>query len=254
MASDEEEIRRQIQQIREHSDTISSLYYELESAISDLQSNMQELAENRTANQVTLKPAYTGTAETGNGYKAEYTVSITDWIRASEEDALQLAWENSGGKDTVPSMDNFHEHTNDGFSTQNAAVAFGTISFRNITEGYDITESNPIAFTVPLQTDKDVTSGKMGYVKLYIGYTEPKYIDLWEYPSISCLMKRNTWGPVVLMFVFPDAFTPNNPQGHPGLDGYKIYFENGYYTGDKCVSISYPAGSDNINTDNENDG
>lgn len=240
--SDEEEIQQQIQQIREHCDTVRSLYYDLESAMSDFELCKQELEENKQSVQVTLEPAYTGIAETANGYKSEYNVSVTDWIRASDADTLQLAWENAGGKDSVPSIDNFHESTNDGFSTENAAIAFGTISFHNITEGFDITESNPISFTVPLLQNKDMPGGFVN-AKAYIGYTDPKYVrmDNHSYNSyINPYMKSNTWGPVVLMFVFPNAFTPNNPYGHPELDGFKVHFDNAYSESENYISISFP--------------
>lgn len=251
-ASDEEEIRQQIQKIQEQNDTIRSICYDLENAISYLEQCQQELTEYKKSIQVIPEQAYTGIAETANGYKAEYTVYVTNWIRASDTDTLQVAWENAGGKDTVPSIDNFHESTNDGFSTENAAIAFGKVSFRNVTDGFDITESNPISFTVPLLQSKDMPGGYVN-AKAYIGYKEPKYVrmDNHSYNSyINPYMKSNTWGPVVLMFVFPNAFTPNNPNGHPELDGFKIHFDNAYSDSEKYISISLPSDSELMNSDN----
>ena len=184
-----------------------------------------------------LDNTYTGTAETEAGYKAEFTMSVTNWLRASDTEMLQYVWEKVGGKDAVPAVSNFHKYANDGFTNENAAVAFGTVFFRNITEGYDFTEDNPVSFNLLLASEEyDDVKGYVEYsTKSTYFSTNPN--DYYKSP-ITPLMTYNSWGPVPVMFVFPNAFTPNNPDGAPRLNDFKINIR--YSHGEGSISINLP--------------
>ncbi|MDE6981461.1 MAG: hypothetical protein K2P60_08700 [Lachnospiraceae bacterium] len=172
-----------------------------------------------------LENICTGISYAGNCYKAEYTISTTNWIRASDPETLQNIWESIGGKEDLPDISNFHELSNDGFTNENAAVAFGTISFRNVTDGFGFTESNPRAFLCTLDAWDIYHHGH--YVEGYIEYSSNhKYLNLWNVTMeslVSAKMSRNSWGPVPFMLVCSNVFTPDNPDGDESLNDYKIH-------------------------------
>ena len=110
------------------------------------------------------------------------------------------------------SVSRFHASTNDGFSEANAAIAFGTVAFRNTTEGFNFTEENPISFTVPLSVAIDQKYG-INSPQIYIQYSEPNTLSFKDSVSFVPLMKKNNWGPVPFMLIVPNAFNPNDPEG-----------------------------------------
>ena len=200
------EIQALAQAVREETDYLRELE-------SNIRYDMELLASDREARALqglTAQPVLTGTAETANGYKAEYTISVTRWFQASDAETLQSAWEGVGGKDGYPAVSRFHASTNDGFSEANAAIAFGTVAFRNTTEGFNFTEENPISFTVPLSVAIDQKYG-INSPQIYIQYSEPKTLSFKDSVSFVPLMKKNNWGPVPFMLIVPNAFNPNDP-------------------------------------------
>lgn len=186
---------------------------------------LDEMQETEVAVTYELENICTGISDAGNGYKAEYTISTTNWIRASDPETLQNIWESIGGKEDLPDISNFHELSNDGFTNENAAVAFGTISFRNVTDGFDFTESNPRTFLCTLDAWDIYHHGH--YVEGYIEYSsDHKYLNLWNVTMeslVSAKMSRNSWGPVPFMLVCSNVFTPDNPDGDESLNDYKIH-------------------------------
>lgn len=223
MKSEAEEIQVQARTIAQQADDIYSLYYDIDSAISSVQTSKQDLIEAKRIENLTSSETCVGTVSTETGYEAEYTISMMNWIKASDTETLQLAWERvSTDSGAMPTISQFHSWDNDGFTEANAAIAFGTISFRNITQGFDITQESPVSFGVTLTTSLD-TYGRSGS-KIYIGTTTPQILgfNASPYPGIAPIMKSNTWGPVVLMIVRPNVFTPNDPDGAE-LDDFELY-------------------------------
>lgn len=231
MESEPEMIWDQVQSITEQTDMIRDFIYEIDSAILTIQSSQQELIKIQRMEAVSAKQAYVGTSTTVNGYKAEFTIALTHWIKASDAESLQLAWEGVGGTGSVPSISQFQTLPNDGFTEANAAIAFGNISFKNTTEGFDFSESNPVTFQVNFRIDTDVIYKTFSSPKLYVKYSNSTRIFKFtsEYPNISPEMKSNTWGPVPFMIICPNAFTPDYPDGISILDNFKIYFNYGGY-------------------------
>lgn len=242
MESDAEKIQIQAEAIREKTNTIRNLIYEIDDAILAIQNSQQELIEIQRMERVSAEVAYVGTAQTINGYKAEYTISLTHWIRASDTESLQLAWEGVGGTDSVPSISQFHKYTNDGFTEASAVIAFGNMSFKNITEGFDITADNPVSFVVNVSIENKFHPTLQP--QLYVKYASSSNTFRWAgyggvYPNISPLMTSNAWGPVPFMIVLPNAFTPNDPNGVPQLDNFRISFSaTSAFIEWECVSIT----------------
>ena len=231
MESEPEMIWDQVQTIIEQTDTFWNFISEIDDTILAIQNSQQELIDIQRREAVSAKQAYVGTSTTVNGYKAEFTIALTHWIKASDAESLQLAWEVVGGTGSVPSISQFQTLPNDGFTEANAAIAFGNISFKNTTEGFDFSESNPVTFQVNFRIDTDVIYKTFSSPKLYVKYSNSTRIFKFtsEYPNISPEMKSNTWGPVPFMIICPNAFTPDYPDGISILDNFKIYFNYGGY-------------------------
>lgn len=225
MGSGIEKVREQAQAIQEQANNAFTLCDSLDSAMSYVAASQQSLKDQKLRDSVAAKEVYTGKTSTANGYEAEYKVSVTGWIKASDSDSLQLAWEGVAKEgDVMPSLSQFHNTTNDGFTEANAAVAFGQISFRNITQGFDITEESPVTFGLALSTSFGKYSTNTP--KIYFNYSNgPKTYSFNDYPAMSPLMKSNAWGPVVFMIVCPNVITPNDPTGD-ALNDFELYFNN----------------------------
>lgn len=236
MKPEAEEVRLQAQDIQNQADDIWSIYHDMEFAIDSVKTSQQDLLDNKRRESVSLGEEYVGHVTNQNGYTAEYTVSTTGWIKASDAELLQLAWENVAGDGSmVPSISQFHSKTNDGFTEANAAVSFGKISFRNATEGFDITKDSPVSFALTAGTSYENyqkwQNGVISYLpKMYVKFTQPKTIDFGSIiasRSISPLMESNTWGPAAFMLVYPNAITPNDPKG-TSLNDFPLVFSTVY--------------------------
>lgn len=189
------------------------LYSKLDSIIADSHKDME------TSNiTYALDNTYTGILSAGSGYKAECTISMTNWLRAADQGLLQHMWENVGGKNSVPDTESFNPYSGNEFTASRCAVAFGTIVLRNVTEGFDFTESEPMSFSVGFDAGYDAV---IGYADFSSG---GKYFNMGDSVGryIAPKMVGNTWGPLPLMFVFPNAFTPDDPNGKSSLDNYEI--------------------------------
>lgn len=246
MKSEAEEVQLQAQEIQNQADDIWSIYHDMEYAIESVKTSQQDLLDNKRRESVGLGEQYVGHITNQNGYTAEYTVSTTDWIKASNAESLQLAWENvTGDGSVVPSISQFHSKANDGFTEANAAVAFGRLSFRNTTQGFDITKESPVTFTLTPGTSYENyqkwQNGVISYLpKMYVKFTQPKTIDFGSNianRSISPLMENNKWGPVAFMLIYPNAITPNDPEG-TSLNNFPLIFATAYYDHNEGVGIA----------------
>lgn len=231
MTSTAEEIQTQTREILEQANALQNLASEINNAVAAVEDSQQQLTDAKRMEGVTAKEACIGTVSTSTGYRAEYVVSVTHWIRASDTESLQLAWKGVGGTDGVPSISQFHSSTNDGYTETNAAVAFGSISFRNVTEGFDITQDNPVSFSVIVGVDNlmDICAKTNGYgPAIYIKYDNPKtFTFLRDLTKIAPLMTSNSWGPAPFMVVCPNAYTPNDPNGISELENFTLIFQGG---------------------------
>lgn len=232
--------------------TTSSMYTEESSAIYTEVSSTETIADTTLNNDDrnsdiydnSLSPvlAFTGTVNT-DGYEIEYTVSVTNWLKASDPEYLQQAWKAAGAKGDVPDIKSFSDYGNDGFTSENAAVAFGNISFKNTTAGSDIISDDPVSFSLGVGASEYFDNYR---TKIYIGYgSSPTMASFSKYAAFSPKMTSNKWGPVPFMIVYSSGFTDDNPDGDPALKYFKINFSSGSYD---YIAITLPVSEE----ENEN--
>lgn len=209
--------------------TTSSARTEVSTVKTTVNTTSNDYNSNSNAYDSSLVPvlAFTGTVNSIDGYEIEYTVSVTNWLKADDPEYLQKAWTAAGSKDTVPAIKSFSDYSNDGFTPESAAVAFGNISFKNITAGVNIDSDDPVSFSLGVSASDFQNRYR---TKIYIGYTtSPTMVSFSKYAAFSPKMSSDKWGPVPFMIVYSSGFTEDNPDGDPALKYFKVNFTSGYY-------------------------
>ena len=174
------------------------------------------------------KNIYVSTITDSDGYVIQVTLKLTDWIKGSEYDLLNSAWKDVGGGSDFPKITRC-----DGIGPVNmdaTVFAVGTVSVKNATPGFDITEtSGPkvIIFDIYGNTSSAITGLLRGrnYSNTGIEYNS-HFGTGWIRPN----MTRNNWGPVPVFIGAHSIFTPNFPNGNPSLDSLEIYYYKEYAT------------------------
>lgn len=168
---------------------------------------------------------HTAIAEDSNGYKQKITIRIGKWIRGTEQESLQQAWESVGGTGSVPLTDTytykFTGQTTD-IAPDDAAYVIGTLSVENATPEYDAKNfqsgDSRVIFQPSRSSLDEDTAFKDGFVK-WIQYGDGT--DFEEMDSVSFAnpnMTSNNWGPVPFVIGADAVFNPKYPDGTPKLD------------------------------------
>ncbi len=164
---------------------------------------------------------YTVEWKDSNGYVIETKVKFGSWIKASDKNNLNLAWERAGGKGNAPDVSSISAggYT---FRDDNAVMTFVSFEFTNKTEGYDFSEQYPYPlFAKPVGLYRPSDS-KLNTISGEIYFSNGPYNFYNGLPQTE--MKSNHWGPVVMSFVIANVFNPNfDENGDPDLDRIRFY-------------------------------
>ena len=159
-----------------------------------------------------------------SGYTADATIQITSWIPASDKEAMQQAWEAVDGSGPCPEVNSSIGESLAGYTTDNAAVLFGTLKLEYTTENFPFPQDG-FTFHVPLAfrclTDGDDARSVGGYIDT----SEPHYIRRNMYVALEPHMSSETWGPVAFMLAIGNAYTPKDPSGSM-LDTMLVTFDS----------------------------
>jgi hypothetical protein len=174
-----------------------------------------------------------------NGYMLDANIQLSDWIKGSESDMLQAAWEKVGGKGDMPitegEYDDYHL-----LDPNQAAYVFGTVSFSNRTPDYPAKNFNDGYFSLDMtpyytMSDWNVVqpSSELGMPAMVVTQYGTKIESNSLQVSYSITLVRpdlqtNSWGPVPFVFAVDKVFTPNYPDGNPDLDKLFFYVEQDY--------------------------
>ena len=180
-----------------------------------------------------------------DGYKYLVVVKISPWLfYSTQKEALQSLWANLPVKEMLPTIESW------GFETESSLAilgknyyslikgnqelfrcrqsgfdmyySVGTITIKNITQGFDITESNSRKIIIDLVSKS-----------FFFFFFCDKYANCWPVickvfysnkPTVygqmtSCVirwplrMNRNQWGPVTFLLAYGESFSPNEPDG-----------------------------------------
>ena len=163
-----------------------------------------------------------------NGYKLKATIQIGSWIKGTEIEMLQKAWENVGGRDNMPLTSGTYSVGGSTKATQTqetAVYAFGKISFEYLTT--DFPRDN---FAGGHKIGLLSVEGPQGYSiydnqGLGVVIAGTQYSDNISYTAnsshssfVSPNMEKDEWGSVAFVISVNNVFTPDNPEGDPELD------------------------------------
>lgn len=171
------------------------------------------------------------------GYTYEITIRLSPFILLSNTDILEKAWSEVSRGRELPSYDSWYVQpgiygyptlyanaydTNwntdmlctDGLSDMYYSV--GSISIRNTTEGWSITEQNARDVVIPMRygADKDLNTGTdhFGFLGCRIIYSNQTQTFL-RGLRVDAYMSKDKWGPSPFVLMAAEVFSPNFPNG-----------------------------------------
>jgi hypothetical protein len=188
--------------------------------------------ERQTALDVAVTPShsFSVTLTDSNGYKIKADIRMGDWIKGSEANMLQRAWEKVSGSGGIPitSGSEFKEGEYGGMHALNdsnyAVYVFGTIAFSNLTTDYPAKNFGGGFVYFPLRINNAPRLSMFSAVQ-YGSSTKTNWSPAYGSRGVDFIadMQSNNWGPVPFVIVFENVFTPEYPNGNPALDG--IHFD-----------------------------
>jgi len=186
---------------------------------------MERLNKEKMAALIWPGKTYTYEYKDYNGYVVEKKMKFGSWIRASDTENLNLAWQKAGGEGNAPDISTFSLYNLE-FRGDNAVMTFATLEYTNKTSGYDFSEQNPYTCipttcTSLYSLSKSLSDRWQGYVYFSNG--------AWAMNAYctQVSMKKNHWGPVLIAIAVPYIFGPNfDEMGDPALDDVRFSFGN----------------------------
>ena len=145
----DEKIQPEMTAVEEEYNNLSQIIKSLEDAIYAVDENIQELIRIEDEKKAALLwPGKTYTWETkdANGYVVEVKMKMGSWIKASDTESLNKAWQKAGGEGDAPDASLFNSgkwSKFDYFRSDSTAMTFATLELTNKTEGYNFTEDFP---------------------------------------------------------------------------------------------------------------
>lgn len=177
-----------------------------------------------------------------DGYTYKITVKISPWILYSETDIINEAWSVVGKDHSLPTFDSwgFKKYENQywkpyssgtpmfnagswGYAMSDMYYCVGNVSIKNTTAGWDISSSSTRTGKAQMvfqpygsRSDAAKTIAKVFY--------KSSTDSWWNGIDVSAKMTSNNWGPVPFVFIAPENFSPNSPNGE-----YLENLQTGYF-------------------------
>jgi hypothetical protein len=192
-----------------------------------------------------VKPKYTQ-SDTGKdlyGYSATGTLKIGDWIKASDAEALNLGWRAVGGSGDFPNLSDLRQRLGavpgilSGFSNRSSAVVFGTVKIQNNTPDYQ---------TMTLYTYRKKLLSNLGGICMviqdsngirHVPIDSSRMLADDGYMNAFLIDSNTARNEVPFAIILPAVFTPNHPDGDPGIDGFGFHFGPLFYGGEDNIYI-----------------
>ncbi len=172
------------------------------------------------------------------GYTFECTLKLSPWILLSNTDLIEAAWSKVSKGKELPSYDSWNIKPGfNGFPTLYANAyntnwnaeslcsdglndmyySVGSLTIRNKTDGWSITEQNARDFRIPMYCGSDDTTLRtgrdhFGFVGSRLFYSDQSNTFV-RGALFHVYMTNNTWGPLTFVLVTGEVFSPNFPDG-----------------------------------------
>lgn len=256
IASDTDAINRQVKnlattkvELQKHYDALHKSVDAINESKQKLQNQIAAEKEKKIQEAITPKDIHSITVIDNNGNKEKITVKISSWIKGSETNMLQRAWNNVGGEGEMPLNEDSYSGaglTGIKFSGKNGAFVFGTVSIQNMTPDFPakdfgngdsraslslrIPNGDPNKFFTDWRDPGFEGFGNIVQARQYGDEHGGKKVDKGlvggAEPLVRADMTSNNWGPVPFAIGIDTVFSPKNPNGNPKMDD--IYFFLGY--------------------------
>ena len=201
---------------------------------------------------------YTYRFKDDQNYEYEVTLRLSPWILDTQTDVLDAAWTQVGKGKTKPTISNMgaQRYSNNVYTTNlsdsqgrnrifyatmtNMYFSVGTVSVKNVTNGWDFTEQKTGSPKVALNWVKNINNKSLAIEnellmsKTYYTSSENTTIgELYARPK----MTKNSWGPATVVLAHAENISPKYPNGQ-----YSDYVKAGYLMpyGDSNTKITLP--------------
>jgi len=179
---------------------------------------------------------YTMEGTLNGGYSYTATLKVGPWVKASDTETVNAAWQAVGGKGSLPDINGFRPNgyaTYDHFFENGTSVyAFGTISITDTTQGgFSIGDSSQ-SLSVTVASPEIKKSNKSFDGLVQYGGSNNKYTHSVEsyvnnLVHVTPDMKNKNWGPVPFAVCVAETVTPEYPDGNPTImDATWIFGDN----------------------------
>ncbi len=163
--------------------------------------------------------SHTVQIENSAGYKFEITLKMSPWILSDNEEVINSAWAEVGSGKTLPGFDDWkiYGDSPNHWDCNKIFYSVGQISVKNITPGWDFSESNQGEPDIYIRnaSGENFLLGKAYYSDETVNFNV-KADHSNAVIRICPLMKKNTWGPLTIILAVPDLISPKYPDGRWG--------------------------------------
>jgi len=222
--------------IKKQTDELNKSYADLQTRISQLNTAVQSVndskqaladkkqqeAEAKQAEAASLNNVKTLSWEDDNGYKFLATARISSWVKASDSNLVNQAGKQAGWNvDAQSLMDDVNYYLTAGYGSPQAQVsgsiiAFGTLTFQNVTPEFHISSSNALSPGLPVIFPVQSSTGSSVEILYYISSSNS--VNIYPFDGNSAQMDTDTYGPIPFAVVIYNYFTPKTPNGPKELD------------------------------------
>jgi len=168
--------------------------------------------------------------EDNDGYTYEVSMKLSPWILLSNSETVNAAWSKVSSGKSLPGFSdwglknsqNMH-YRNDfgdthGFSfghkMSDMYYCVGELTIKNATEGWNITDDNQRSVNISMNLDCDYNAHNgSGSAYIWRIFFSSGAEDYARYGICVASLKKNTWGPVPIIIMAPENFSPNYPNG-----------------------------------------
>ncbi|WP_373481758.1 hypothetical protein [Acetobacterium sp.] len=220
-----DEIKQQIEELAGKKEELESRLHSLNSSITAIGDSKQKLVEQIAAEKeaklneaISPNSTYSIIATDDNGNKEKITVRIGQWLKGSETEMLDKAWQNVGGESTMPLTGAYEgdEFKNGGtFHPKEAAYVFGSVTIENLTP--DFSPENFCRGSSGVSLIPEIGTGSVVQGREYTSGTSCDIVGGFNY-VVNAKMTSNNWGPVPFVIGVENVFSPNYPDGNPQIN------------------------------------
>lgn len=216
-------------EFQQRSDALNSAYSAVEKSKQDLADKIKAEKEAKLRAAISPNATYTTIVTDGKGNKQKITITIGSWIKGSETDYLEKAWQIVGGTGLMP-LNGSSSGEGLGFDPKVSTYVFGTITITNLTPDFkadNFANGQSWVYLTPYGNE----FRQLGVAVQGRQYSTGSICDMvsGSNPLVCASMSSNNWGPAPFVIALSSVFSPNYPEGNPDLDKVVFHLKTSIY-------------------------